>query len=665
VNAFLAIVGDTWRQSRQQIVFMVMIGLLVIMAGIVVALPGRFEPVTRVAWNDGSGAFSEEGPDLPLERPRDLLLRDLDGDGDLDLAAACGAGEPSQVLWNDGSGAFEPGPELGGGDARAVAAGDLDGDGDLDLVLARADGPDAVWLNDGAGGFAADAELGDTESAAVALGDLDGDGDLDLVTANRRGPNPTWLNDGSGGFAAGPPAGGADTRGVFLVDVDADGRLDLVWANELESGIYVGDGSGGFTRRLAGEYGRVGAVADVDGDGSPDLLMADERSHRTRVWLNDGAGGYLSSVHFPAAQTLDLAVADVDGDGDLDVLNASDGAAFRRVLTNEIRRRAPRDPEDSGVSGGFLTQRGGEEQELLPDRGAGVSTLAAGDLDGDGDVDAVAGAWEPKFAWAWQDEPDEFLDSFWRQQYAAQRQAEAAHEDRELEPGAGMAYADDLAAEVTHLQRSLEVLIQFSVTAIYPVSMLLFIAACSAYFPLMVTSGAVDVVLARPVGRLRIFLGKYVGGLVLFAGVVLVTYLIVWAGIGLRTGHWHGRIFLAIPIQIFAAAVLYALLALVGLLTRSSVLAMVLGYAFYLLIDTAVDFLISFQMAGFLKDWPFLETLAKVLKHGFPNFGLLKGIAIDSVLYAPTMEWTPVFTASVWLVIALGLGYAKFRWTDY
>jgi ABC-type transport system involved in multi-copper enzyme maturation permease subunit len=203
------------------------------------------------------------------------------------------------------------------------------------------------------------------------------------------------------------------------------------------------------------------------------------------------------------------------------------------------------------------------------------------------------------------------------------------------------------------------------VGGIFSLSMILFLAACAGYYPAMLEAGAIDIVLAKPIDRLRVFLGKYVGGLALYAAAIAVTYLILFVGIGMRTGVWHAGIFLVMPLQIVAAAVLYAILAALGVVSRSSTLCLVVGLAFYLVIDMIVGALITFEQMGAFTELPALEKISVVLRYTLPNFGMLKANAAASVLNIPVMQWQPFVVAAAWLVGALAFGYWRFSRTDY
>ncbi|MFV8749059.1 ABC transporter permease subunit [Nannocystaceae bacterium ST9] len=216
------------------------------------------------------------------------------------------------------------------------------------------------------------------------------------------------------------------------------------------------------------------------------------------------------------------------------------------------------------------------------------------------------------------------------------------------------------AARIDPKRRGVEVLLFGVATMVFSLSMMLFIAAASGYFPAMLESGAIDIVLAKPLERWKIYLGKYLGGLALYAVAVASTYLLLFVGIGVRTGVWHGALALVLPMQLFAAATLFALLGLLGVVSRSTSLGMTLGYVYYLVVDSIVSVLTMFP---FQVAW--MQNLQKFLRAFVPNFDQIKSAAIYSVINVPAIDWQPIAVAASWLLISLGLGYAKFHRTDY
>lgn len=279
------------------------------------------------------------------------------------------------------------------------------------------------------------------------------------------------------------------------------------------------------------------------------------------------------------------------------------------------------------------------------------------------EIRAVAG-----MRWAWSDQPLWYFDRSWKQTYVA---------SEDLESGKGLELdAEQLErrmadqeqrlaekAQASPLQRSAEELLATVVSLGFTIGLLLFIGACAGYFPGLLAEGAVDVVITRPVSRLSVYLGKYFGGLVLFALVMTALVVFVWIGVGLRLGIWHPRVFVSLPVVIFAAGVLYAILAMIGTVTRSATLSVIVGYVFYMVVDSLLTILAYAQYAP--KAWEWLKTLSKVTYYGLPNFGLLKGVAVGSVVNVPYVDLAPIGTAAAWMLGSLGLGYLWFRRRDF
>jgi len=199
---------------------------------------------------------------------------------------------------------------------------------------------------------------------------------------------------------------------------------------------------------------------------------------------------------------------------------------------------------------------------------------------------------------------------------------------------------------------------------LFSIGMLGFIAACAGYFPNTLAAGAVDILVSKPIRRYQIFFGKYLGGLVLFSIALVLTYLIIFVGMGIRTGIWHTSFFLGIPMTLFAVALLYAIVAWFGVFTRSTALAMVVGYIFYLAVDSMLG-LIQMIAQSPLAKVESLMTVSEVTQWLFPGFGRLEDSVESSVLALPYFEWQPIGVALIWMVILLGTALRRFQRMDF
>jgi uncharacterized coiled-coil protein SlyX len=102
--------------------------------------------------------------------------------------------------------------------------------------------------------------------------------------------------------------------------------------------------------------------------------------------------------------------------------------------------------------------------------------------------------------------------------------------------------------------------------------------------PSMVTSGAIDTLLSKPIGRVRLFLTKYITGLLFVLLQVAVFALGTLLVIGLRAGVWEWTILLAVPIVTVFYSYLFAICALVGLVSKSPMTSLLVTGVFWILL---------------------------------------------------------------------------------
>jgi hypothetical protein len=110
---------------------------------------------------------------------------------------------------------------------------------------------------------------------------------------------------------------------------------------------------------------------------------------------------------------------------------------------------------------------------------------------------------------------------------------------------------------------------------------LLALVSSAGMFPEMVSSGMVENMLSRPVPRWRLYLYKFAAGL-LFATMQMTAFCLAsFLVIGFRGGAWEPGLFLAIPLVTMVYSYLFAMSALLGTVTRSSIAALLLVILFW------------------------------------------------------------------------------------
>ena len=274
----------------------------------------------------------------------------------------------------------------------------MDGDGDLDIVSGGYEDAGINWYeNDGNSPPSFSEHIISVEAYNtfnIYAADIDGDDDLDLLSAQLNDGIFWHENDGSSDpsfttHKISPEV--SHGMGVFAGDVDGDGDLDVVFALG-PSGHSVGwlenDGNSdpGFTQNIINsDWTSVYCVLveDFDGDGDLDIVAGGLFSI---VWYeNDGGSDpnfTKNSIKTDITDVYDLDAADMDNDGDLDFLAA---LRYDEMLLY-FRNDGASDPtfEPHYVDGDFDI----------------FSSVHAADVDGDGDLDILAGQFYPeKIVW--------------------------------------------------------------------------------------------------------------------------------------------------------------------------------------------------------------------------------------------------------------------------
>ncbi|MBB4078698.1 hypothetical protein GGR28_001311 [Lewinella aquimaris] len=235
--------------------------------------------------------------------------------------------------------------------------------------------------------------------------DLDQNGRLETVVAeygNMVGYlNSYELTEETGTYRKCTLQNQAGALRLRVADLDRDGHDDLLvlYAQGNESVIAYLSKPGTFERRellsFPAVYGSSDLeVVDFDGDGDLDLLCTNGDNfdyqpipkpyHGIRIYLNDGEGHFSEAYFYPMDGAYDLAVDDFDLDGDMDI------AAIAYFIPPSLRATR---------SFVFLEQqdRGGSElsftaASFVKESDQHYLTMAAGDVDADGDTDLLIGS---------------------------------------------------------------------------------------------------------------------------------------------------------------------------------------------------------------------------------------------------------------------------------
>ena len=265
-----------------------------------------------VGWyeNDGSGAFgSRQVITTTAQSATQALVADFDGANGLDVLVVSTGDDTVEWFQNDGAAdpSFTSAEIVDSTrNPNDVIVADVDDDGDPDIVTSSRVSDEVVWYaNDGSGTFGAAQLIAGSLNgpSSVAVGDIDGDGHSDILIADgtvwdaspdtitwykaSADPTPTFSTPANAVISGDAPG----VNSAILVDVESDGDLDVVVARYDSSVSYDegGDAVIWYENDGAGTFGTAQTIssalpgpsvvssADVDGDGDLDLIAASRR----------------------------------------------------------------------------------------------------------------------------------------------------------------------------------------------------------------------------------------------------------------------------------------------------------------------------------------------------------------------------------------------------
>jgi len=200
----------------------------------------------------------------------------------------------------------------------------------------------------------------------------------------------------------------------------------------------------------------------------------------------------------------------------------------------------------------------------------------------------------------------------------------------------------------------------FMVTAFY-------LIIVSSFIPSMLQKGHIDLLLSKPISRTKIIAGHLLAGVIFAFLSSLFLFGIVWVIVSFKTGVWHIPFLYSVFWFTFIFLVLYSFMILTGLLTKNTVLNIIinlilffpLSWIFYILtvvtkkgeqffsIGGVTGFVIKFFYYIFPKPWDLADICESVIKQ--------EQIA----------SYQPIITSLLFIGIMLSLSIWYFNKKDY
>lgn len=191
---------------------------------------------------------------------------------------------------------------------------------------------------------------------------------------------------------------------------------------------------------------------------------------------------------------------------------------------------------------------------------------------------------------------------------------------------------------------------------------LLAIFASSGLIPSVLEPGRISLLLSKPITRPMLLLGRYAGNVLVVAANHIYLIASIWIIIGLKTGIWEKRFLLTIPDSVFIFAVLLCVVVLIGVLSESAALSVMVSVA--LMLISAVLAQNKFMLRVLDPGWS--RRLWTACYWIVPKvYDLATAMKQIVVLDRQADWWTPVWTSAIFGMVVLSGALYAFQRRDF
>ena len=192
---------------------------------------------------------------------------------------------------------------------------------------------------------------------------------------------------------------------------------------------------------------------------------------------------------------------------------------------------------------------------------------------------------------------------------------------------------------------------------LYTFGMGLAIFASAGLISAVFEPGRVELVLSKPVSRVQVLLGRYVGNMVIVAANLFYLTVGIWVIFGVKVGVWRPHMLLASVVTLFMFSVMLAFILLISVLWESAAVSIIATFALIVIslvlgAKNMLDRLLSSEfsrdlVAGLYYILPKVPDGGQILHH------VITGQAVES--------WMPVWSTALFGIVALASGLWIFQ----
>lgn len=191
---------------------------------------------------------------------------------------------------------------------------------------------------------------------------------------------------------------------------------------------------------------------------------------------------------------------------------------------------------------------------------------------------------------------------------------------------------------------------------------LLAIFASSGLIPSVLEPGRIALLLSKPVHRPVLLIGRYVGNVLVVALNHIYLVAAIWIIIGIKTHIWEPRFLLAIPTCLFIFCVLLCVVTLIGVVTESAALSVMVSVA--MIVMSAILAQRQFVLKALSSEWS--RQLWRGLYWIVPKFYDLASVMMQTIVFDRDLDWMiPLWTSAAFGLVVLSGALYIFAKRDF
>lgn len=196
---------------------------------------------------------------------------------------------------------------------------------------------------------------------------------------------------------------------------------------------------------------------------------------------------------------------------------------------------------------------------------------------------------------------------------------------------------------------------------LYGFGMLLAVLASAGLIPTIFEPGRIELLLSKPVTRVHILMGRYLGNVLVIAANIFYPVIAVWLIFGVKTGVWTPGFLYSSLLTVFMFAVYLSVILIVGVQWESAVVATMVTFA--IVVISVILFFRSGIERLLSSEWS--RDIVRGLYYVLPKVVDIGKMMTNVIKGEPVESWMPLWSTAIFGVVCLGAGLYIFEKKNY